>query len=73
MSTYFSGLIVGILFAGALFYIFVRIFINKKIEETSITEWIEFPSLESMLSKCDREDKATDIQVNICSIEIYLF
>lgn len=63
ISTYFSGLIVGILFAGALFYIFVRIFINKKVEETAITEWVEFPSLESMLTKCDREDKNTDIQV----------
>lgn len=39
-------------------------FINKKIEETAITEWIEFPSLESMLAKCDKEDKNTDIQVN---------
>jgi hypothetical protein len=27
---------VGILFAGALFYIFVRMFINKKAEENGI-------------------------------------
>jgi hypothetical protein len=41
----------------------VRIFINKKDEENAIEEWIDFPALEAMLSKCDKEDKNTNIQV----------
>ncbi len=63
ISSYFSGLIVGILFAGALFYIWVRMFINKKAEESGIEEWIDFPALETMVAKCDKEDKNTNIQV----------
>lgn len=43
-------------------------FINKKVEETGITEWVEFPALESMLTKSDREDKNTNIQV--CSLSL---
>jgi len=70
ISSYFSGLIVGILFAGALFYIFIRIFINKKAEETGIEEWIDFPALESMLSKCDKEDKDTNIQVSLIFVSL---
>jgi hypothetical protein len=63
ISSYCSGLMVGILFAGALFYIFVRMFINKKAEENGIEEWIDFPALENMLSKTNKEDKNTNIQV----------
>jgi len=54
---------VGILFAGALFYIFIRTFINTKAEENGIEEWVDFPALETMLAKCDKEDKNTNIQV----------
>lgn len=54
---------VGCLFAAAIFYIWVRMFINAKAEESSVEEWIEFPALESLLSKCDKEDKNTNIQV----------
>ena len=64
ISSYFSGLVVGILFAGASFYIFLRMFINKKAEENGIEEWIDFPALESMLAKCDKENKETNIQVS---------
>ncbi len=63
ISSYFSGFIVGILFAGALFYIWIRIFINTKAKENAIEEWVDFPALESMLEKCDKEDKNTNIQV----------
>ena len=54
---------VGCLFAAAIFYIWVRMFINVKAEESSVEEWIEFPALESLLGKCDKEDKNTNIQV----------
>lgn len=64
ISSYFSGLMVGILFAGALFYIFVRIFINIKAHESAVVEWVSFPALEAMLAKCDKEDKDTNIQVS---------
>ncbi|UJR29961.1 hypothetical protein I4U23_017508 [Adineta vaga] len=68
ISSYFSGVLVGCLFAGALFYIFIRTFINKKIEENGIEEWVDFPALEAMLAKCDKEDKNTNIQVTGASI-----
>ena len=61
---------VGCLFAAALFYIWVRIFINTKAEESSVEEWIEFPALETLLAKCDKEDKNTNIQV---CFHFYLF
>ncbi len=54
---------VGILFAAALFYMWVRIFINKKANENGIEEYVDFPALESLLGKCDKEDKNTNIQV----------
>jgi len=54
---------VGILLASTLFYMWIRTFINKKAEEISIEEWIDFPALESLLEKCDKEDKNTNIQV----------
>jgi hypothetical protein len=54
---------VGILFAAALFYMWVRIFINKKANENGIEEYVDFPALESLLAKCDKEDKNTNIQV----------
>jgi hypothetical protein len=63
ISSYFSGLMVGILFAAALFYMWVRIFINTKNEENAIEEWVDFPALENFLAKCDKEDKNTNIQV----------
>ncbi len=63
ISSYFSGLVVGILLASTLFYMWIRTFINKKAEEISIEEWIDFPALESLLEKCDKEDKNTNIQV----------
>ena len=56
-------MLVGILFAGALYYIFVRVFINTKAEENAIEEWVDFPALEAMLLKCDKEDKETNIRV----------
>jgi len=37
--------------------------INSKLEETAIEEWIDFPALDSMLAKVDKEDKNTNIQV----------
>ncbi|CAF1480526.1 unnamed protein product [Rotaria sp. Silwood1] len=68
ISSYFSGLIVGILFAATLFYIWIRIFINTKIDESAIEEWIDFPALESLLEKCDKEDKNTNLKVTGASI-----
>jgi len=68
ISSYFSGLLVGCLFAGALFYIFVRTYINARAEEKGIEEWIDFPALEAMLTKCDKEDKNTNIHVTGASI-----
>jgi hypothetical protein len=56
---------VGILFAAALFYIWVRMFINTKAEENAIEQWVDFPALENLLTKCDKEDKDTNIQVSI--------
>lgn len=38
--------------------------INSKHEETAIEEWIDFPALDSMLAKVDKEDKNTNIQVS---------
>lgn len=64
ISSYFSGFFVGILFSGALIYIWIRNYINYKAEETTIEEWIEFPALEAMLTKVDKEDKDTNIQVS---------
>ncbi len=37
--------------------------INSKLEETAIEEWIDFPALDSVLAKVDKEDKNTNIQV----------
>jgi len=37
--------------------------INSKLEETIIEEWIDFPALDSMVAKVDKEDKNTNIQV----------
>jgi hypothetical protein len=39
--------------------------INAKIEETAIEEWIDFPALDSILKKVDKEDKNTNIQVSL--------
>ncbi|CAF0798072.1 unnamed protein product [Adineta steineri] len=63
ISPYFAGLIVGSLFAIVIVYIWIQLFINDKIEETAIEEWIDFPALDSMLTKVDKEDKNTNIQV----------
>ncbi|CAF0730233.1 unnamed protein product [Adineta steineri] len=68
ISSYFSGLMVGILFAGAIVYILFRLYINAKTEEKGIEEWVDFPTLEAMLTKCDKEDKNTNIQVTGASI-----
>ena len=70
ISSYGSGVFVGILFAAAIFYIWVRTYINAKAAEKAIEEWVEFPALESLLAKADKEDKNTNIQVSsIRSIE----
>ena len=63
ISSYFSGFIVGILFAVAIVYVYIRMIIDAKVEDTSIEEWIDFPALDSMLTKVDKEDKNTNIQV----------
>ncbi|CAF2526768.1 unnamed protein product [Rotaria sp. Silwood2] len=68
ISPYFSGLIVGVLFAATLFHIWIRIFINKKINENAIEERIDFPALESLFAKYDKEDKDTNIKVTGASI-----
>jgi len=68
ISSYFSGFIVGSLFAIALVYIWIRMIINGKLEETAIEEWIDFPALDSMLTKVDKEDKNTNIQVSLNKI-----
>lgn len=39
--------------------------INGKLEEIVIEEWIDFPALDSMLMKVDKEDKNTNIQVSL--------
>lgn len=64
ISSFFSGLMVGSLFALAIIYTWFRTIINSKIEETVIEEWIDFPSLDAMLTKVGKEDKNTYIQVN---------
>jgi trans-aconitate methyltransferase len=65
ISSYFSGLIVGCLFAIVLVYIWIQTYIQTKLEETAIEEWIDFPALDSMLAKVDQEDKNTNIQVSL--------
>ena len=63
ISSYFAGSLVGGLFAAAAYYIWVRMFLSSKAEETAIEEWIDFPALEAMLAKIDKEDKNTSLQV----------
>lgn len=61
--------------SGALVYIALKNYINRKAEETTIEEWIEFPALEAMLAKVDKEDKETNIQVSFVkfrSFDAYL-
>jgi hypothetical protein len=65
ISSYFSGFIVGSLFAMVIVYIWLRMVINAKVKETAIEEWIDFPALDSMLTKIDKEDKNTNIQVSL--------
>jgi hypothetical protein len=55
---------VGSLFAIVIVYIWIRGYIQIKLEETAIEEWIDFPALDSMLMKVDKEDKNTNIQVS---------
>jgi hypothetical protein len=55
---------VGSLFAIVIVYIWIRAYIQIKLEETAIEEWIDFPALDSMLMKVDKEDKNTNIQVS---------
>jgi len=38
-------------------------FIHKQLETTVLEEWIDFPALDAMLTKVDKEDKNTNIQV----------
>lgn len=71
ISPYFCGLLVGVLFATTLCYMWIRILINTKTGESSLEEWVEFPALESLLEKCDKEDKNTNIKVS-SNIIIYL-
>lgn len=68
ISSYFSGLIVGGLFALAVVYIAVRMVINAKVEESLAEEWLDFPALDSLLNKVDQEDKNTNIQVSAGNI-----
>jgi len=63
ISSFVSGLIVGSLFAIVLVYILIRMFIHKQLETTVLEEWIDFPALDAMLTKVDKEDKNTNIQV----------
>ncbi|CAF4146597.1 unnamed protein product, partial [Rotaria sordida] len=62
ISSFFSGFIVGCLFAIVTVYVWFRMIINTKVEETAIEEWIDFPALDSMLTKVDKEDKNTYVQ-----------
>lgn len=60
-----------------MYYIWVRMFITKKAEETAVEEWIDFPALEAMLAKIDKEDKNTSLQVSStrrssCLISIFV-
>lgn len=43
--------------------------IRTQHEETVIEEWVDFPELDSMLKKVDKEDKNTYIQVSFPHIE----
>jgi trans-aconitate methyltransferase len=65
ISSYFSGFIVGSLFAIVIVYIWIRTYIHTQLEETAIEEWIDFPALDSMLAKVNKEDKNTNIQVSL--------
>ncbi|CAF0839509.1 unnamed protein product [Rotaria sordida] len=62
ISSFFSGFIVGCLFAIVTVYVWFRMIINTKVEETAIEEWIDFPALDSMLTKVDKENKNTYVQ-----------
>jgi hypothetical protein len=44
------------------------VIINGKLEETAIEEWIDFPALDSMLTKVNKENKNTNIQVSLDKI-----
>jgi trans-aconitate methyltransferase len=46
-------------------YIWIRTYIHTQLEETAIEEWIDFPALDSMLAKVNKEDKNTNIQVSL--------
>ncbi|CAF2149644.1 unnamed protein product [Rotaria magnacalcarata] len=73
ISSFFSGFLVGSLFAIALMYICFRMIMNSKIEETVVEEWIDFPALDSMLTKVDKEDKNTYIQVTGASLSFHSY
>ena len=38
--------------------------IKSKVKETVVEEWIDFPTLDSLLAKIDKEDKNTNIRVS---------
>jgi hypothetical protein len=64
VSTYFTGVCVGVLFAGTVGYIVVRTWIGTLADESRADEWIEFPTLDAVLAKADRQDKNSNIHVS---------
>ena len=56
---------VGGLLALASFVVWIRLIVQNRNEVSQTEEWIDFPELDAMLNKVDREDKDTNIQVSL--------
>ena len=56
---------VGGLLALSSFVVWIRLIVQNRNEASQTEEWIDFPELDAMLSKVDREDKDTNIQVSL--------
>ena len=63
---------VGGLLALSSFVVWIRLIVQNRNEASQNEEWIDFPELDAMLSKVDREDKDTNIQVSLVCFSLSL-
>ena len=56
---------VGGLLALSSSVVWIRLIVQNRNEASQTEEWIDFPELDAMLNKVDREDKDTNIQVSL--------
>jgi len=60
ISSFLSGYFLGFLTATAIAYIIIRIYLNAKVNETIVHEWIDVPELEALI---EEKDKHTSLNV----------